>query len=269
MGQVRNNAPPAWDLKGQIWPLLKMFKRKILMLLVLAALGGLAGLLVPTQYYGSQLQIYPQIVAPAGLAIESFTRDNLFSRFTERSGESHVFLRFTGQAKSGQAPGQLLTEFEKSIAGLSWARQELTPSQWLAQYMEQLPSRESSGVDDGRLRLILSAILEKGQLQQFIKGMTVQEVQALVAEDLKEDVTPQSLSELHLALELLPDSAPGLAFAGMAGDKGKFLQLLSHGDLRIVIYKSPDTPGPKAICHALAFGDAGKARLAVLAETLR
>jgi hypothetical protein len=215
------------------------------------------------------MQLYPQIVAPAGLAVESLTRDSLFSRFAERAGESHVFLRFTGLAKSGQTPSQLLAEFEKPIIQQGWARQGLSPIQWLAQYMEQLPSRESSGVDSNRLRLILTTILEKGQLQRFVKGMTVDEVKALVADDLKEDVTQQSVAELHLALELLPDSPLGRNFSGAGGDKIQILQLLSHSDLWIVVYKSPDTPGPKAACYAVVFNDGRKARLAVSAQTLR
>ena len=246
-----------------------MLKRTILKLLILVVLGGAAAAFVPTQYYPAQLQIYPQIVAPAGITVDSLTRDSLFSRLDERMGESHVFLRFTGQAKSGQTAAQLLTEFERPIVEQGWSRQELSLDQWLTQYMEQLPTPQASGVDNNRLRLILCAIIAKGQLQHFVKGMTADEVKLLVADDLKEDVTQQSVAELHLALEMLPGSPLGRNFNGASNEKIKILQLFSRNDLQIVVCKSPTVQGLRASCYAVTFSDEGKVHLAVSAETLK
>lgn len=244
-----------------------MFKRLLLIVVILILLAGLAVSLVPSQYLPADLQIYPQIIPPRLATVVSYTRDSLFRRLTETG--SHTFVKFDSIAgpAASVAGASLLGGFEKPLVQGGWARQESSRNQWLMQQIEQLPTASQSGVDNNRLRLILTAIIEKGQMKWFVAGMGVEEVKALVAEDLREDVTAQSLAELRTALQLLPSSTLGRNFDGQGVPDA--LTLLSQGDLRIVSYTSPAGSSPKAVCYAAMFTYGGKPHLAVSAETVK
>jgi len=243
-----------------------MFKRFLLIAVILILLAGLAVSLVPSQYLPADLQIYPQIIPPQLATVVSYTRDSLFKRFSEP--DSHVFVKFDSIAGPAvSVAGALLAGFEKPLIQAGWARQEVSREQWLMQQIEQLPTASQSGVDNNRLRLILTAIVEKGQMRQFLASMGVEEVKAMMAEDLREDVTSQSLAELRTALQLLPSSPLGRNFDGQGVPDA--ITLLSQGDLRIVSYTSPASSSPKAVCYAAMFTYGGKPHLAVSAERIK